>query len=124
MIIHKNFMTSQRNMNPYQGFLKHEHKHGARVFVRSKSDQIEISDEAQKLFETRHVIELEKARNMKLAGEYLAAVMDGFGRDGDLRNVIRLERIALARNRIAAGELIFEGNEVIGKTAEAVYAFL
>ena len=46
MIIHKNFMTSQRNMNPYQGFLKHEHKHGARIFVRSRSDQIEISDEA------------------------------------------------------------------------------
>mgnify|MGYP006961739770 CR=1 FL=1 len=124
MIIHKNFMTSQRNMNPYQGFLKHEHKHGARIFVRSRSDQIEISDEAHKLFETRHVIELEKARNMKLAAEYFSAVMDAIGSDGDLRNVIRLEKIALARNRIAAGEMAFEGNEVIGKTAEAVYNFL
>ncbi|HOO72628.1 MAG TPA: hypothetical protein PK926_12770 [Spirochaetota bacterium] len=124
MIIHKNFMSPQRDMNPYRGFLRKENTNSDKLFIRSKADQVEISEEAHKYYERNRVVELEKIRNRKIAREYYPLVRELIGRDGDLRNIIRIEKIKEIQDKTLTNNFLWDDNSILENAAESVINFL
>jgi hypothetical protein len=124
MIVHKNFMAPRRDANPYRGFVRREQSLSGKLLIKSREDQVDISEQAHQVFQRNRIIELERARAKKIAEEYLPIVKELFGRDGDLRTIVRLEKIIETRQRINSGEQAWNNGEALAESTERLIALM
>jgi hypothetical protein len=118
MIVHKNFMAPDRRGNPYITPFKNEHTRKIVISDKERADQIEISEEAMKCFESAKIIDLDKTRLKKEARDIFPIIKELMGSDGDARIIIRLQKIIDLREKIVHGEAPWDNDTVITEIGE------
>ena len=118
MIVHKNFMASDRRGNPYTASLKNHQARKSATSEKDRTDLIEISEEAMKSYETARILDLDKSRLKKEAEQIIPLIKELMGRDGDLRNIIRLQKIIDMRQKIIHHEPPWEDDTVITEISD------
>ncbi len=107
----------QRTINEQHPEAVRSYKHHAHFQSGMTFDRVEISEEAKRRFERLRIVELNRARSKKIAGEYLPLILQGI-EPGDDFPISHYWNIQSLGNAVRQNRYDFNDPYVIHETAQ------